>query len=343
MNNKEITIYDLAKQLNLSATTVSRGLRGYEAINKKTRLRIEQLATELGYQRNKFASNLRVQRTHTIGVIVPKLNSLFISSVLSGIEKIVNKANYNLIISQSFEKELKEKNNVQTMFNSRVDALIISLSTETEDFGHFDGFLKKKIPIILFDRVTDQIPSTKVVIDNFRAGYIATEHLIMQGYKDIVHITGSMTHSVYKDRFEGYRKALDQYGIAFDPSLMLSVELTEPALRTVLLNDVLKRDRRPDALFITNDSCAAIAQVILGEEGLSVPDDMAIVGFNNDLISRVTSPAITTIHYPGYEMGETIGELVIEQLTAEGGQVVNKTVILDSDLLVRSSSVRRNG
>ncbi|PWS32838.1 LacI family DNA-binding transcriptional regulator [Pedobacter paludis] len=341
MQDKEITIYDLAERLNISATTVSRGLQDHPAINKKTKKRIFDLATELGYRSNKFASNLRKQKTNTIGVIVPRLNSLFMSSVLSGIEKIVNNAGYNLIISQSFEQEAKEKTNTTTMFNSRVDGLIVSLASDTQDFSHFDTFIKKNIPVIFFDRIAESIQSTKVLIDNFKAGYKATEHLIEQGCKEIVHITGNTARNVYKDRFEGYKKALSDYSISFDPTLFISNDLTEQSVQDALINNVLKRDKLPDGLFITNDSSAAFALTILKEAGLKVPEDIAIVGFNNDLISRVTEPAITTINYPGNEMGENIARILINHLDGTGDLSFTSTVILNTELMVRASSQRK--
>lgn len=340
MQDKEITIYDLAEKLNISAATVSRGLQDHPAINKKTKKKIMDLAAELGYRSNKFASNLRKQKTHTIGVIVPRLNSLFMSSVLSGIEKALNTAGYNLIISQSFEKEAKEKTNATTMFNSRVDGLIVSLAADTRDFSHFDTFIRKNIPLIFFDRVAENIQSTKVLIDNFQAGYKATTHLIEQGCKEILHITGNTTRNVYRDRFEGYKKALADHGISFNSELFISNEMTEQDVQDAMVN-VLKRDKLPDGLFITNDSSAAFVLTILKEAGIKVPDDMAIVGFNNDLISRVTEPAISTINYPGNEMGENIARILINHLDGEADLSFTSTVILNSDLIIRASSQRK--
>jgi LacI family transcriptional regulator len=340
MRNKEITIYDLAQKLNISAATVSRGLSDHPAINKETKKKIFDLATELGYRSNKFASNLRKQHTHTIGVIVPRLNSLFMSSVLSGIEKVLNNAGYNLIIAQSFEQEAKERTNTTTMFNSRVDGLIVSLSSDTKDYSHFDTFIKKNIPIVFFDRIAKEIDATKVLIDNFKAGYQATSHLLDQGCKEILHITGNITRNVYKDRFDGYKKALQERQIDYDPNLFFSNDLSEQAVQDTI-NEVLKRKKLPDGLFITNDSAAAYALTILKQAGLKVPKDIAIVGFNNDLISQVTEPAITTINYPGNEMGETIARIILNRLDDNGDNSFTSTVTLNSDLVIRASSLRK--
>jgi len=342
MSNKEITIYDLAEKLKISAATVSRALADHPAINKDTKKKVFELAAELGYRSNKFASNLRKQKTHTIGVIVPRLNSLFMSSVLSGIEKIVNDADYNLIIAQSFEQELKERANTTTMFNSRVDGLIVSLSSQTQNYSHFDTFIKRNIPILFFDRIAKEIDATKVLIDNFKAGYQATSHLLEQGCKSIAHITGHITANVYRDRFEGYKKALADHNVEFDPSLFLPIDLTEQAVKHTLRNDLLMRKKLPDGLFITNDSSAAYAMTILKEAGKKVPKDIAIVGFNNDLISRVTEPAITTLNYPGNEMGETIARILINHLEGESDDLsFTSTVTLNAELIIRASSIRK--
>lgn len=341
MNKKQITIYDLAEKLQISATTVSRGLKDHPSINKNTRKKIFDLAESLGYQSNKFASNLRKQKTNTIGVIVPKLNSLFMSSVLSGIEKTVNNAGYNLIISQSFELQEKEKKNAETMFNSRVDGLIVSLSVETTDYTHFNPFINKGIPLILFDRISDEITGTKVIIDNVSAGYKATKHLLEQGCKDILHITSNINRNVYKDRFNGYKQALNEYQIPFQKELLITNDLSEEALVECLKNDILKRKKIPDGIFFANDPSAAFSLTILKEAGLKVPEDIAIVGFNNDLISRVTAPAITTINYPGDDMGKSIARILLNHLDGKDDLSFTSTVILNSELIIRDSSNKR--
>jgi len=173
-HEKEITIYDIARQLNISAATVSRGLKDHPAINKSTRKKIQDLARQLGYRSNTFASNLRKKNTNTIGVIVPRLSSYFMSNVIAGMEHIATAEGYNLIISQSLETLQKEQANVDTMFNSRVDGLLVSLSYETENLNHFDPFLKKNIPVIFFDRIKEHKQCMGIVIDNYHSAYDET-------------------------------------------------------------------------------------------------------------------------------------------------------------------------
>ena len=213
---KDITIYDIADALSLSPATVSRGLKDHPAIRKDTKKRIIEKAREMGYQHNLFASSLRRNRTNTIGVIVPRLNSYFMSAVIAGIEKVASEAGYNLIISQSLESVKKEMINVKTLFNSRVDGLLVSAAYDTENLKHFELFLDKKIPLIFFDRILEHPQCASIVIDNFKAGYEVTNHLLSQGCKRIVHITASLKRNVYADRLNGYKKALEEHGISYD-------------------------------------------------------------------------------------------------------------------------------
>src|SRR3954467_5262759 len=199
---KEVTIYDLARKLNVSIATVSRALKDDPVVSKKTKKKIFDLAEEMGYRYNHFARNLREQRTYTIGVIVPRLNSYFMSTVIAGMEKVANNTGYNLIIAQSQESVKKEIAGAATMFNSRVDGLLVSLAYDTKDIDHFDALLKKAIPLIFFDRVTELPNCTSIVIDNRKAGYDAASHLLNQGCRRIVHLCGSLNRNVYSDRLE---------------------------------------------------------------------------------------------------------------------------------------------
>ena len=229
MSQKEITIYDIAEALNLSPATVSRGLKDHPAIRKDTRKRIFDKAKEMGYQQNHFASNLRRSRSNTIGVIVPRLNSYFMASVISGMEKVANAAGYNLIISQSIESKDKEMTNVKTLYNSRVDGLLVSLAYDTETISHFDLFLNKGIPLIFFDRVFEHPQCTSIIIDNYKAAYEVTQHMIQQGCHRIAHITADIKRNVYSERLRGFKHALIDAMLPYDEQLVFFSNLTEQA------------------------------------------------------------------------------------------------------------------
>jgi LacI family transcriptional regulator len=254
-HQKEVTIYDIARQLNISAATVSRGLKDHPAINKATRKKIQDLAKQLGYRSNTFASNLRKKSTNTIGVIVPRLSSYFMSNVLAGMEHIASNEGYNLIISQSLETLKKEMANADTMFNNRVDGLLVSLSGETENLDHFEPFIRKKIPLIFFDRIQEHNQCMGIIIDNYKSGYDATKHLLDNGYRRIMHITGNMISRVYAERLRGYKQALADYKITPDPKLIITKNLNEEAGIEVA-EHILKMKHPPDAVFSANDACA---------------------------------------------------------------------------------------
>ena len=215
-NTKVITIYDIAEALNLSPSTVSRGLKDHPLLKKETIKKIKATALKMGYRHNKFASNLRQKQSYTIGVVVPKLNSYFMASVISGIEKITYQNGYGLLISQSQESVIQEKSCITTLFDSQVDGLLVSLAYDTKSLDHFNCLLEKNIPIIFFDRVAACRDCMSIVIDNFKAGYEVTSHLIEQGCKTIVHVTGNLLRNVYSDRLEGYKQALADHDLVFD-------------------------------------------------------------------------------------------------------------------------------
>lgn len=337
---KEITIYDIAKLLNLSPATVSRALNDHPAINSNTKSVIAAKAKEMGYRSNTFASNLRRQRTNTIGVIVPRLNSHFMSTVLAGMEKVVNKSSYNLIISQSLESVKKEIANAKTMFNSRVDGLLVSVAYDTDNTDHFDAFLKRGIPLLFFDRVLEHKQGTSIIIDNTKAGHEAVSHLIEQGCRRILYVTGNLKRNVYADRLKGYRLALFEHGLPYQDELVMVTDLSQEAGFEVA-RLIQRMDRKPDGLFIANDLCAVSCMSELRKHGFSIPDDIAVVGFNNDPVSVVIEPNLTTIDYPGEKMGEIAAQSLINHLNGSLDIQNTNTIILNSELVIRQSSVKK--
>jgi len=337
---KEVTIYDIAKKLNVSPATVSRGLQDHPAISKKTKKKIFDMVDEMGYRSNHFARNLRQQHTKTIGVIVHELNSNFITSVLAGIEKVTTEAGYDLIIAHSSESHKKESANAKNLFHKRVDGLIASLAFDTTDLEHFKPFMDKGVPLVFFDRVEQDGNNTVVIIDNAKCGYLATKHLIDQGCKKIVHVTSSLKRNVYSQRFKGYKDALFDNGIDFDESMVLINDLSEKAGIEAAM-EILKMKPLPDGAFITNDFVAAVCMRTLKEHGITIPDDIAIVGFNNDAIGKLIEPALTTINYPGLDMGEIAARNLINHLQGISNIHQTNTIIVRSELIVRNSSLKK--
>lgn len=336
----EVTIYDIAKRLNLSPATVSRSLRDNPKISQKTKKRVTEAAEKLGYRTNYFASRLRQKQTKTIGVIVHELNSTFITSVLTGIEKEASPNGYDILIAHSSENEKKEKTNAKNLFEKRVDGIIASLSFNTKDLSHFKPFKEHNVPVIFFDRVEQDGNNTVVVIDNSHCGYIATKHLVEQGCKRIAHITSNPNRNVYSKRFKGYKEALEENDIPFDENLVFIGNLSEESALDST-SRILKMNPLPDGIFITNDFVAAVVMRELKKAGLKIPDDVAIVGFNNDTISTLVEPELSTINYPGVDMGEIAARNLISHLKGSSDLSQTNTIIVRSNLIIRASSLRK--
>jgi len=337
---KEVTIYDIASKLNISIATVSRGLNDDPVVSKKTRKKIFDLAEELGYRSNHFARNLRQQQTNTIGIIVHELNSNFITSVLAGVEKVTAEAGYDLIIAHSSESFTKEAANAKNLFHKRVDGLIASLSFDTKDLDHFKRFTEKGVPVIFFDRVEQNSDNTVVIIDNYKCGYQATKHLIDQGCKRIAHITSPLKRNVYSERYRGYRDALFDNKIELDENLVIVNDLSEEsAIESV--KKIMRLKPLPDGVFITNDFVAAVCMRTFKEYGVAIPEDIAVVGFNNDAIGHLIEPALTTIDYPGKDVGEIAARNLINHLRGVSNLKQTNTIIVNSSLIIRKSSLKK--
>ncbi len=337
---KEVTIYDIAKELNYSIATVSRALRDDPVVKPRTKKIVQDLAAKRGYQSNYFASSLRNRKTHTIGVIMHELNSHFMVSVLAGIEKVLSETDYDIIIAHSYESGLKEIANANNLFHKRVDGVIASLAFDTPNLKHFDQFTAKNIPVIFFDRVEENSEGIKVIINNYHAGYIATQHLIEQGCARILHITGYLTRNVYLNRLEGYKAALKDHNLPFNEELLMVNDLQEKTSVEAALQ-IAKMKPLPDGLFITNDISAAIIMQTLKKLGIKIPDDMAVVGFNNDIVSTIVEPNLSTIDYPGIYMGEVAARNLINRLNGNADLKSTSSIVIQSELLIRGSSLRK--
>lgn len=329
-----------ARHLDISATTVSRRLKDHPTINKNTRKRIVEAARHLGYRSNTFASSLRSKKTFTIGVIVPRLNSYFMSSALAGMEDAASRESYNLIISQSLENAEKEVANAHTMFNKRVDGLLVSLAYDTENIAHFEPFFKKKIPVIFFDRIYSHSDSTSIVIDNYKAAYDVTKHLIDNGCNRIMHLGGNILRNVYAERLRGYKQALRDHDLPFDEKKFLFISKLNEEAGTDAAEHILKMRKKPDAVFSANDTAAVYCIMKLKHAGIRIPADIAFAGFNNDPISKIIEPNLTTVNYSGYEVGEATVNTLIDHLKGISSIKTTDTIILRSDLVIRASSLK---
>ncbi|RPH90661.1 MAG: LacI family transcriptional regulator [Calditrichaeota bacterium] len=329
------TIKDIAKRLNLSMSTVSRALRGHPDINEETKNLIIKTAAELDYQPNLFAQNLKNRRSSTIGVIVPQVKHVFFAEIMAGITEVAYHAGFHVIISQSNETYEREVINTQMMISQRIAGLLVSLSIQTERFDHLAALKRRGIPIVCFDRICDNLPFSKVVVDDYQGAYLAVEHLIHRGRRRIAHFAGPPNLSIGKYRFNGYRDALLQHQIAFDPDLVIYGGLNEEdGVRD--FECLLDKQLKPDAIFCITDPVAIGAFAQLKKNNWKIPRDVALVGFSDNPIDALLEPSLTTVRQPAHEMGETAARLLLEHIHDKQKPV--ESIVLQTELIIRQSS-----
>ena len=339
-NNKDVTIYDIAEKLSLSTSTVSRALKNHSSISKKTTKKVNDTAKEMGYTPNTLASSLRSNKTKTIGVLISRINRPFMASLISGIEETAQKAGYNVIITQSHDSYKDELNMAQALYNSRVSGVICSLAMETTKTEHFQQFIDKGIPIVFVDRVPKDINTYRVMIDNYSAAFKATKHLIEQGCTRIAHFAGLKFRNIYNERERGYRDALKKYNLDVDESLIVHVKTMSYEEGEKATNKVLNLKNPPDGIFSSNDTTAVAAIQVAKKRGLKIPEDLAIIGFNNDPISKIIDPGLSTISHPAFEMGKTSSKKILKHLKRSKIDSITEITFLNTEVIVRESSFK---
>lgn len=334
----EPTIHDIARELKISASTVSRALQDNPRISQKTKEKIKLIADAMGYRPNTLASNLRNKKSNTIGIVVPLINRYFFSAVISGVEDVAFKAGYTVVISQSNDLANKEIAIVQSMFANRVDGLIISIAMQPTNYEHLRTFRKKNIPLVFFDRSVAEIETDKIVVDDYMGGFRVTQHLVDQGYKRIAHMAGPQNLQTYIDRKKGYRDALEKNGITYDENIVVTNSLTLED-GSIAVKQLMSLPVPPDAIFCGNDTTALVSMIYLRDKGVKIPEEVGIVGFSNEPFSRVVSPSISTIAQPGFLMGQKAAELILSQIETKNKNF--QTLVLPTELIIRESSQRQ--
>ncbi len=336
---RSVTIKDLARRLGISASTVSRALRGSTEINEKTRALVQDLARELKYSPNPIALSLKENRSRVIGVIVPEIANYFCSAVIAGIEDIAYNLGYHVVIFQSHERYDREVANVNLLSSRRVDGLIISVSNETKKGGHLKELIDKGVPVVMFDRICDEIDTPRVVTDDCGGAFEATCHLIEQGYHQIAHFTMSPHLSVTKNRIRGYTEALRKYKIPLEKRWIIHNNFSQPDIKKAL-NQLLKTEPKPNAILATSERIAMDCFGIIKEMGLSIPSDIAMVGFTDNPFSRLLAPPLTAIHQPTFDIGLSATRLLISMIENNVLQPPYKTIELKTTMEIRASSMK---
>ncbi|MDH4057542.1 MAG: LacI family transcriptional regulator [Cyclobacteriaceae bacterium] len=344
MKYVQVTIKDIARELGISPSTVSRALKDHPDISPKTKKAVNELAEKLNYQPNIVALNLRQSKTNTIGVIIPEIVHFFFSTVISGIEDVAYSAGYNVILTQSNESQEREILDIKALFNSRVDGMLMSISRDTTNFDHIETTITKGVPIVFFDRVYANEEASKIIVDDFTGAKEATLHLIEQGYRNIAHLEGPPNLDISKQRLEGYKEALKDNKIPFRKELVAicpSGTIEEGKQATEKL---LNSKNRPDAIFATNDPAAMGSMQAIKAMGLKIPNDVAVVGFSNWFFSALMDPPLTSVDQPGFEMGQEAARLLIRQIEKKDKDdldIAPEIKVLKTRLIIRESSLKK--
>lgn len=336
---RKITLKQIAKELDVSISTVSKSLRDSPEISEDTRLKVQAFAKLYNYKPNNIALSLKNKKTKTIGIIIPEIVHHFFATVISGIEQVANECGYNVIVCLSDESFDKEVINMEMLANGSTDGFIMSLSKETQqkkDFHHLQEVINQGMPVVLFDRISNDILCDKVIIDDQLAAYEATNFLISKGLKKIALLSTVDYVSVGKLRTDGYLNVLHDHGIEVDENLIIRIEDTEHCDEKI--NELLE-NQAVDAILAVNELFAVTAIKLAMSKGIKIPEDLSVVAFTDGIISKYSTPTITTISQNGIKMGRKAAEMLINRLELEDEEDEHyKTEIIETNLIIREST-----
>ncbi len=334
----QITIKDIAKILGISVSTVSRALKDHPDISVETKREVQALAKKLNYSPNIIALSLRNKKTFLIGVIIPEIIHHFFSCVISGVEQIANQNGYNVVIFQSNEAYEREVSICQTILNSRIDGVLVSMAKTSVNGGHFRELQQAGIPIVFFDRICGDIDTDRVIVDDFNGAYAAVQHLISVGCKRIAHLSAPQTMQIAQKRQMGYIQALKDARIPIREDLIIQCDNQADAM--IVGEQLMQKAEKPDGIFAVNDLTAAGAMYAIKHLGYKVPEDVAICGFTDGLVSTLTDPTLTTVEQHGDKMGQMATELLLRRIQSEDETIPTVTRVVKTNLIVRGSTRR---
>lgn len=338
--HQKITLADLARELNLTTSTVCRALNDHPAISHTTKQVVRQLAKDRNYHPNKIASTLRLGKSPILGVLIPSAEISFFASVIHGIEKVARQMNFNVLIYQSNEDEEIESRGVTTFLQSRVACVIASLSKETTDLRHFIGLKNKGVPLILFDRASDEIEAPSVVIDDYLGAFKATCHLLEQGCRRVAHIAGQQHVAIFNRRLRGYVAALKHYNIPLDEDLIVYGKVSIESGR-MQMHRLLLLDEPPDGVFAVEDFTALGAIQAIKAAGKKIPDEVAVIGFANEDFGQYITPPLSTVDQQSTIMGEEAAKMFFQ--LSEGNNFYKhppQKKVLEPVIICRESSLK---
>lgn len=337
---KNITISDIAGELAIDPSTVSRALKDHPEISESTKKRVRKKATQLGYSANHIASALAQGQSNVVGVIVPRADESFFAKTIRGIEEKLMNNGYRTVITQSHDTVDGEKSCIKTMIEERVDGILASHAMQASDIDHYRPILDKEITLILFDRFNETLDTPVVAIDDFKGAYRTMEHLIEQGCKRIAFIGGSRHVHIYNERFKGYRQALVDHDLKFDETMVFDGDMKLESART-FTEKLLQAAPTPDAIFSANDHSAMGAIQVVKEHGISIPGEMAVAGFSNEEFSSFITPSLTSTKQHGEEMGRLAAQLFLNHINDDNTIAISQKIMVPTELVIRESTRRK--
>ncbi|WP_366183137.1 LacI family DNA-binding transcriptional regulator [Flavobacterium ovatum] len=337
---KKSTIKDIAAALGLTPSAVSKALSDHPRISDKTKEAVRQMVVTLDYQPNTLSSALRKGRSNLVGVIIPRINSNFFSSVVENMEEVLNANGYNIVMTQSNELYAKECKSIDSLLGIQVDGIIASMANETICLDHYEKIKSKGVQLVLFDRGEDELQVDYVGIDDYKSSYLIIEHLSKQNCKKIAHIAGFNHIRIYKDRALGYRDALEKYGLPLYEEMIIESNLRVEDGRRIM-KELLALPVRPDAVYAAGDYAALGALQVLKEENIKVPEEIALIGFSDEPFTSLSSPSITTINQHSAQIGKLAAESFLERIKNPNSNKNLKKIILEPELIIRDSSNKK--
>ncbi|PWK77135.1 LacI family transcriptional regulator [Mucilaginibacter oryzae] len=337
---KSVTIKDIAKALGVSTSTVSRALNGSYEIGTETKKLVLEYAEKINYRPNPIALSLKEQKSHSIGVVVCEVANDYFSQAINGIESIAYNRGYHVIITQTHESFDRETANVKHLLSRHVDGLLVSLSAQTTDTLQYQDLLEKGFPIVFFDRAAPGLNTHKVIANNFKGAFDATEALIKAGFAKIAHLTNSKNLLISLERLEGYKAALHEYGIEFNPAFVKHCDHGGMIQGEVelALKELLSMDVPPQAIFSGSDRLTISSISILKKMGIKIPQDVALAGFTNSDVVQLFDPPLTVVRQPAFQIGQMATEMLIKTIESKWPVYEFNTEKVDVELIVRSSS-----
>ena len=337
---KKTTIYDIAKKLNINASSVSRALSQDKSVSETTRQLILKTAEELNYKPNRLAANLRKGHNQTIGVVVPKINQNYFANIIAGIEEVTYEKGFNLVICQSNESYAREVECVNSLVRQQVSCVMISISADFKDNQHLRNVMDQGIPLVQFDRVDERLDTFKVVNDNESAAFDAVCHLILEGYQRIALLEGPQNLEIFQQRKRGYLRALELHRQPAIPALIKQNAWTKELGASATM-ELLNLPDRPDAIFASTSDFSALGVLDVATRiGLDVPTELGICGYSNEAFTEITSPSITTVDQHSLKMGHILANLFFQEILPAKTEVVPSTISISPDLIIRKSSLR---